>query len=107
MEENIWYTAKPIQKNVSKDEFVQFIKSYPRKLERDVWGACDPPGISYNDFELAERWPYSIVASTHVYSDDPEDYWYEPVEERRYIIVVNHEELYASRTGRTLASERG
>ena len=28
-----FYTAKPITKNVTKEEFMEFIKNYPRKLK--------------------------------------------------------------------------
>ena len=97
--ENKFYTIEPEVVNVSKQEFVDFINSYPRPLERDVFGACDPPAVSYNDFELANRWPYSIVASTHLYDDDPEGYWYEPEEQRTYRIVSNYNEVFNSKTG--------
>lgn len=96
---SFFYTAEPITRDVPKEEFFEFVKNYPRKLERDVFGACDPPAVSYNDFELANRWPYSIVASTHLYSDDPGDFWYAPKDEQVYRIVINHEELFASKTG--------
>lgn len=95
----IWFTIEPIFKNVSKEEFDTFIKNYPRKLDRDVCGICDPPAISYNDFELANRWPWSIVASTMLYSDDPDDYWYESPENRNYRILINYNELFEARTG--------
>ena len=94
-----FYTVEPIEKQVTHDEFIQFIKAYPRRLEVDVCGICDPPAVSYNDFALANRWPYSIVARTWAYSDDPNDYWYEPPENRRYYIVVNFDELFKSKTG--------
>ena len=95
-----FYTAEPITKNVTKEEFMEFIKNYPRKLKRDVCGISDPPAVSYNDFELANRWPYSIVASTFLYDDNPDDYFYEPEDKRAYRIVVNHEELFESKTGK-------
>mgnify|MGYP007092383460 CR=1 FL=1 len=95
-----FYTAKPITKNVTKEEFKEFIKNYPRKLEKDVCGISDPPAVSYNDFELANRWPYSIVASTFLYDENPDDYFYEPEDKRTYRIVVNHEELFESKTGK-------
>ena len=63
------------------------------------FGACIPPSVSYNDFELANRWPYSVVASTFLYDDNPGDYLYEPEEERVYMIVENYEELFNSKTG--------
>ncbi len=96
--QDYFYTIEPIVKRVSKDEFLEFIKKYPRPLKRDCCGICDPPSITYNDFELANRWPYSIVASTFAYSDDPQDYWYEPDEKRIYSIVTNYEEVFNSKT---------
>lgn len=55
MMKNKFYTEEPKEKRVSKQEFIEFLENYPRKLERDVYGVCDPPAISYNDFELANR----------------------------------------------------
>ena len=98
-ESKFYYTVKPIEKVVSEDEFIAFVNNYPRKLVRDVTGICDPPAVSYNDFELADRWPYSIVASGHIWSDDPKHYFYCPKEKREYTIVENFEEVFASRTG--------
>ena len=95
-----FYTAEPITRNVTKEEFEEFIKNYPRKLERDVCGISDPPAVSYNDFELANRWPYSLVGSTFLYDENPDDYFYEPKDKRTYRIVVNHEELFESKTGK-------
>ena len=99
MMENKFYTAEPKEKRVSKSEFVEFLKNYPRKLDRDVYGICDPPSITYNDFVLANRWPYSVVASTFAYDDNPDGYYYEPDEERIYRVVENFEELFESKTG--------
>ena len=96
--ENKFYTIEPKEKRVSKSEFIEFLKKYPRKLG-DVCGICDPPSITYNDFELANRWPYSVVASTFAYDDNPDGYFYEPEESRIYKIVENHEELFKSKTG--------
>lgn len=97
--ENKFYTAEPKEKRVSKSEFVEFLKNYPRKLDCDVCGICDPPSITYNDFVLANRWPYSVVASTFAYDDNPDGYYYEPDEERIYRVVENFEELFESKTG--------
>lgn len=100
MEGKEWYYAvEPTRKRVSKDEFMKFLESYPRKLRRDVYGACDPPSVTYNDFELADRWPYSIVASTFLYDPNPGDYFYEPEEERVYTIMTNFADVFNSRTG--------
>lgn len=94
-----WFNVEPIFKEVSKREFIDFINYYPRKLDRDVYAVCEPPSITYNDFELANRWPYSIVASTMAYSDNPKDYYYTPEEERFYKIMENFEEVFDNRTG--------
>lgn len=44
------------------EELEEFVKSYPRKLVSDVYGACEPPLVTYNDFTLG-NWPESVVAS--------------------------------------------
>jgi hypothetical protein len=98
MNSNIFYTAKPIKKKVTKQEFQDFLNNYPRKLTKHYCGISDPPSISYNDFKLSDCWPDSVVANTWEYSDKPGDYYYEPEEKRRYYIVENYEELFESRT---------
>lgn len=79
-------------KDVTKQEFDEFIASYPRHLERDVCGICNPPAISYNDWEIG-WWSRSVVASTMLYSDDPKNSYYEPEDKRVYRIVTNYEDL--------------
>lgn len=96
---DFYYGVKPDMQYVDFETFNKFIKEYPRKLEKDVCGICDPPSITYNDFILADRWPYSAVANTWAYSDDPNDYYYEPVEKRKYRIMKNYAEVFESRTG--------
>ena len=94
-----YYTVEPIEKVVSEDEYIEYVNNYPRKLVRNVTGISDPPAVSYNDFELADRWPYSAVAYGHLWSDDPEHYFYCPKGNREYTIIENIEEVFASRTG--------
>lgn len=96
---NKFYKVERNMVKVSEQEFIDFINNYPRPLDRDVYGVCDPPSITYNDFELANRWPYSIVASTHMFSDDPNDYYYYPPEEREFRILKNYQECFDSKTG--------
>ena len=83
MEENIYYSVEPVFKNVTKQEYEKFIHMYPRKLEMNAYGVCEPPLITANDFELAQMWPFSIVAKA----------WND-----QYLIVENYEEMFASRT---------
>jgi hypothetical protein len=60
-------------KPCSKEEFEAFLRGYPRPLERDVYGACEPPLVSYNDWTLG-NWPTSIVAS-HSLDPDGDRNW--------------------------------
>ena len=50
-----FYTVKPIRKEVSVEEFKEFVNNYPRKLEIDYYMEA----WTYNDFELANIWPPS------------------------------------------------
>ena len=102
--QEFFYTANPVRKKVSKQEFLNFIENYPRKLEIDYCGISEPPSITYNDFELANRWPYSIIASTFAYDDNPDSYFYEPEDKRDYFIIINYEELFKSKTGNVAKS---
>lgn len=56
---------------VTREEFYEFVQSYPVVLQWDVTGVCEPPLGSYNDFNLGE-WPESIVAKVKMY--DGSDY---------------------------------
>lgn len=79
-------------KQVTKQEFDEFIASYPRHLECDVCNICEPPAVSYNDWEIG-WWSRSVVASTMLYSDDPKNSYYESEDKRVYQIVTNYEDL--------------
>jgi hypothetical protein len=68
-------------KEVTKDEFVDFVKKYPNKLDWDVAHMVDPPMGSYNDFSDGKKWPESMIAKvklrTKIMSDNDNknDYW--------------------------------
>lgn len=94
-----FYTVEPIYKTVNKEECIKFIQNYPRKLVYDAYGACEPPFVTYNDFELANRWPYSAVVEYTAYDSDPSAYYYKPIEEQEFKIMANYEEVFASKTG--------
>lgn len=74
------------REKVSKAEFLDFIKNYPRKLDVDICGISDPPLKTYNDFTIADKWPESVVASTFKYPSNEEDRYYIPEEDREYYI---------------------
>ncbi len=66
-------------KEVTKNKFDEFIKIYPGKLVRDVYGVFDPPLITYNDFKFGD-WPDSVVAyyndcRASVFPDEPIKYF--------------------------------
>lgn len=56
-------------REVNKDEFDAFIAAYPRKLVRDVAGMYEPPILTYNDFDVAPKWPESVVAKVSLNED--------------------------------------
>lgn len=93
-----YYSVQPITENVSKEVFEEYIKNYPRKLVLNESGICTPTYLGYDDFELADKWPFSNVAWTYDYDDDDDP---EPEDERTYYITVNIAEVFASKTGRT------
>ena len=53
---------------VSKEDFDHYINAYPRQLEKDVTGICEPPLLTYNDFSGGRKWPESIVAKVKLYN---------------------------------------
>ena len=87
MEENIYYSVEPIFKKATKQEYEKFIHTYPRNLEMNAYGVCEPPLITANDFDLAPMWPFSVVAKA--WSD-------------QYLIAENYKEMFASRTPETI-----
>jgi len=51
-------------KDVSEQELDEFVKNYPRPLERDAFFAYEPPLITWNDFSDGKVWPESVVAKS-------------------------------------------
>ena len=61
----------PKWKSVNREQFEEFLASYPRSLERDVAFTHEPPVLNYNDFTLG-NWPESMVATyTHGWMTPP------------------------------------
>lgn len=85
--EEKFYTIEKRTRLVPKEEFYEFISKYPRKLIGDYFMGV----YSYNDFELANAWPWSIVAKIYEGYDanTPDD----------YEIVINYEDVFNSKTG--------
>lgn len=53
-------------REVTKDELLAWVKAYPRPLDRDLDGTCDPHRLTFNDFAVAPKWPESVVAYFYV-----------------------------------------
>lgn len=102
MDYTFYYTVEPKFESVTKEKFEEFIKQYPRHLERDCCGIYEPPLITYNDFELADRWPHSVVAHTFLYDVTPYHY---SEDERVYKIMINYQEVFQSKTGNMVDKE--
>ena len=52
---------------VTREQFEQFIITYPRLLKCNVTAICEPPIVTFNDFSLG-TWPKSVVAR-HSFTD--------------------------------------
>ena len=77
------FIVKPIWKEVSKKEFINFLNNYPRQLKHDFsWY-----GHTYNDFEFANEWPDSVVAR-----------YYDEYNDESFYIMENYEEVYSNKT---------
>lgn len=73
---------------VTREEYLAFIREYPRKLEFDCIGICEPPLGSYNDFSDGKVWPESMVAKEYRdwMGDDGEEDFSMPGKFWRYYI---------------------
>lgn len=68
-------------KLVTKEEFDEFVKNYPNKLEWNVTGICEPPMGNHNDFTNGKVWPQSMVTKVCLtrgeahYDHEPNTYY--------------------------------
>jgi hypothetical protein len=79
------------KKQVTKEEFDQFISSYPNTLETDVAQMFEPPLKTWNDFTIAPKWPDSVVAFSKLY--DGSDY-HDGMQPEYYIFEKYYEQTY-------------
>lgn len=68
-------------KKVDKVEYQLFLQNYIGELTINVCGISEPPAINHYDANG------NLVAHTFAYSNNPNDYYYEPEEERYYEIM--------------------
>ena len=83
---------KEIYENVSKKQFQEFIDNYPRKLTVHTVNFCSPPLVTYIDFEIGEALD-GIVAKEYLGTDEKDDLWYMP-RNQRYCILKNYNEVF-------------
>lgn len=89
----------PIMKEVSKEEFEEFVANYPRLLEGYLFKPWTPPHYTYNDNELASQWPAGMVASFECGVPGEFYGWdYVPI----YRIMINFEECFNSKINNKL-----
>lgn len=82
---------KKVWETVSEERFCEFVKDYPRDLERDCTGICEPPVVAFYDLALPEQ--HNIVAKFDV--GEPGEY-YGLDYKRTYQVLTNHEEIFAN-----------
>ena len=68
-------SKKDKTKEVTKEEFNNFIASYPNPLKYDVAMMYDPAIGSYNDFTDDQVWPDSIVGFIKIERDNSRTYF--------------------------------
>ena len=88
---DFFYTAEPNYKIVEYIEFCEFLEDYPRGLRKDTTTFAQGSMTIYLDEEICAWYPYGKVASANTDNGIT-----------RYVIVDNYEELYKTRTGRSV-----
>lgn len=62
-------SLKPKWEQVTEAQYSEFIRSYPRPLDRNVTAICEPPMENFNDFSNGKTWPESMVARAMLCDD--------------------------------------
>ncbi len=81
--------------SVTEEELQEFIENYPRKLTEHTVNFHSPPITTYIDFEMGDAID-GIVAKEYWGTDEEDDLWYMP-ENERYYILRNYEEVLRKR----------
>lgn len=68
-------------KQVTEQEFNEFVDNYPNKLLWNVTRICEPPMGNHNDFTSGKVWPESMVTKVVLtngeayYDHEPNSYY--------------------------------
>ena len=95
LRQEYYYTVDPVWTSVTQAQFDTFRHNYPRELVEDASRTQYPTIISFNDYELADKNPFSIVAECEaVFNSSGERTGY-----TKFKIMSNFAAVYASKTG--------
>jgi len=95
LRQEYYYTVDPVWTNVTQAQFDTFRHNYPRPLVEDASRTQYPTIISFNDYQLADKNPFSIVAECEaVFNSSGERTGY-----TKFKVMSNFAAVYASRTG--------
>ena len=95
LRQEYYYTVDPVWQTVNQTQFDDFRHNYPRGLVEDTDRTQYPTITSFNDYELADKNPFSIVAECEaVYNAQGERTGY-----TNFKVMSNFAAVYASRTG--------
>jgi hypothetical protein len=95
LRQEYYYTVDPVWTNVTQEQFDTFRHDYPRPLVEDASRTQYPTIISFNDYQLADKNPFSIVAECEaVFNSNGERTGY-----TKFKVMSNFAAVYESRTG--------
>ena len=73
-------------KEVSEQEFNEYINNYPNKLEWDYYNVPIPPEKTANDFSNGKVWPESVVAKIELNTSMKGHSLYKGEKDKYYIL---------------------
>ena len=91
-DEDPGYLATPITIRLDKDKFEEFLKNYPRKLEKIELSSEDKDFVKYLDDEMSEAEHYKMVALSSVPKGDIKN-----PENCRYYVLINYKDCFDSK----------
>lgn len=95
LRQEYYYTVDPVWTSVTQAQFDTFRHNYPRELVEDASRTQYPTIISFNDYQLADKNPFSIVAECEaVFNSSGERTGY-----TKFKVMSNFAAVYASKTG--------
>lgn len=91
-DEDPGYSAIPITVRLDKERFNEFIKNYPRKLEKVEFSSEEKDFVKYLDDEMSESKYYKMVAFSSVPKEGPKS-----KEKCHYYALINYKDCFDSK----------